>query len=317
MKMGLRAGGLAAAVLSAVCYGLNPLGALSLYAEGLNTSSVLFGRFLFGFLILLVFLLCEHERVAVSARELKLVIILGLLFAISALSLYSAFHYMAAGVASTLLFLYPMVVALLMAWLFHEPLPLTTKIALVLAFTGVAMLSLGDDLSWNWYGAWLVVISILSYAVYMVIVNKCQLSMSSLKLSAFVMLCCMLSVALYARWVAFEPLQLPQTYRGWFFMLMLALIPCVFSMVLLAVAIRQVGSTTTAVLGAFEPITAVLIGLLVFDEPCSLGLFVGIVLILFAVSLITAASSFKTLRLGRTLSSVEHRIRHWRYRHAA
>ncbi len=309
--------GITAAVISAVCYGLNPLGALNLYAEGMNTASVLFGRFLFGSAMLFGLIIFEGKDLRVTLRDLLIIAVLGVLFGISALSLYASFHYMAAGVASTLLFLYPVLVALIMAVCFHEPLSFSTLSALGLSFCGVAMLSLGDQISWDWYGALLVLISISAYAVYMVIVNKSPLRMSSVKLSAYVMIFCTLTVACYSRCQNGEALRLPQNIREWCYILMLALVPCVFSMVFLAVAIRQVGSTVTAVLGALEPITAVLIGVSVFHEPFTPMLLGGILLILLAVTLITTAQTPQARRVTLVMTRWGTRVKLWRWKHGA
>lgn len=54
----------------------------------------------------------------------------------------------------------------------------------------------------------------------------------------------------------------------------------------MTVSIRDVGSTTAAILGALEPVTAVLIGIIIFHESFSLNLLGGIVLILSGVMLI-------------------------------
>ena len=47
---------------------------------------------------------------------------------------------------------------------------------------------------------------------------------------------------------------------------MLALIPTVVSLVLMTVAVHAIGSTPTAVMGALEPLTAVVIGVTIFGE---------------------------------------------------
>jgi drug/metabolite transporter (DMT)-like permease len=75
---------------------------------------------------------------------------------------------------------------------------------------------------------------------------------------------------------------------GW-----LALVPGIFALVLMVYAAKYVGSTATAILGALEPLTAVLIGLLVFNEPFTAYLAIGIVLILAAVVIIAMAQQKK------------------------
>jgi multidrug transporter EmrE-like cation transporter len=89
------------------------------------------------------------------------------------------------------------------------------------------------------------------------------------------------------------PLTLPHGSVGWFYVGWLALVPGIFALVLMVYAAKYVGSTATAILGALEPLTAVLIGLFVFGEPFTVFLAVGIVLILAAVVLVALAKQKK------------------------
>ena len=102
-------------IIAAVCYGTNPLGALPLYADGINACSVLFYRFTTAVLMLAVLMLVQRKSFAVSGRELMMLAGLGILFASSSLSLFFSFYLISAGIASTLLFVYPVMVAIIMA----------------------------------------------------------------------------------------------------------------------------------------------------------------------------------------------------------
>lgn len=111
--------GIICGILAAVCYGTNPFGALPLYEEGVNTSSVLFYRFSMAVLMLAVMLLVERKSFRISGRELKTLGSLGLLFAASSITYYQSFRFMDAGIASTILFVYPVMVAVIMATCFQ------------------------------------------------------------------------------------------------------------------------------------------------------------------------------------------------------
>ena len=64
----------------------------------------------------------------------------------------------------------------------------------------------------------------------------------------------------------------------------LALFPTLISLLTLAVSSRYIGPTKTSVLGVFEPITALLIGVMVFSEPFSLRSLIGIVICIASVT---------------------------------
>ena len=111
----MRHKGIICGILAAVCYGTNPLGALPLYAEGMNTSSVLFCRFSTAVVMLGVMMAAQRKTFRVSLRELAVLPLFGLLFAASSITYYRSFLYMDAGIASTMLFVYPVMVAVIMA----------------------------------------------------------------------------------------------------------------------------------------------------------------------------------------------------------
>ena len=118
--------GVICGILAAVCYGTNPFGALPLYEEGVNTSSVLFYRFTMAVVILGVMLLVQRKSFSINSKELKVLLLLGVLFSASCITYYESFQVIDAGIASTILFVYPIIVALLMSLFFKERLKVST-----------------------------------------------------------------------------------------------------------------------------------------------------------------------------------------------
>ena len=112
--------GIICGILAAVCYGTNPFGALPLYEEGVNTASVLFYRFFMAVLMLAIMLIVRRKDFSVTKGELKVLGSLGMLFAASSITYYQSFHFMDAGIASTILFVYPVMVAIIMASFFKD-----------------------------------------------------------------------------------------------------------------------------------------------------------------------------------------------------
>lgn len=274
-------------ILAAVFYGTNPLGALKLYEQGMNTNSVLFSRFSMAWIIVSIILIIRKENLKVTKKEFGTLTALGLLFTASSMTLYFSFHYIAAGVASTLLFTYPIMTAVIMGLIFKEKAGFKTIIAIILSLVGVLLLYWSDASgALNTLGVILVLVSALTYAIYIIVVNRCPLEMSSFKINFYVILYCAIGMAVFA-WLTGNPLRLPHNAVSWFYAGWLAVVPATLSLVLMVYASKYVGATPTAILGALEPLTAVLIGIFVFNEPFGLRLAIGIVLILSAV-IITA-----------------------------
>ena len=287
--------GILCAIGAAVCYGTNPLGALNLYAEGMNTPSVLFYRFGLAWVIIAAVMavkaLGHRESLRVTGRELRTLLTLGLLFIGSSLTLYLSFHYMPAGVASTILFTYPVMTAAIMVLFFRERLRWGMVVALLLSLAGVLLLYWGDTGgTLSMLGVVLVLVSALTYALYIIVVDKSPLQMSSFKINFFVLFCCAVGMALFAL-LSGQPLMLPPTPRAWLWVGWLAVVPAIMALVMMVYAAKYLGSTPTAILGALEPTTAVLIGIFLFGEPFGPRLLVGILLILAAVTLVVLTNS--------------------------
>ena len=305
--------GIICGILAAVCYGTNPFGALPLYEEGVNTASVLFYRFAMAVVMLGVMLLVERKSFSITRRELKTLTSLGVLFAVSSITYYQSFHYMDAGIASTILFVYPVMVAVIMAAFFREQVTLSTTTAIVLALGGIGLLYQGDtNVRLSTMGILFVVLSALSYAVYIVIVNQSSIRMSSLKLTFYVLLICMLSLLAYSFSSPELHLPLPPSPRAWFYACWLGLVPTILSLVLMTIAVHEVGATPTAIMGALEPLTAVAIGVLVFGESLTFRLIVGIVLILSAVLLIVLGKNFHLRTITHTISAIVRKTWRWK-----
>ena len=300
---------------AAVCYGTNPLGALYLYEDGINANSVLFYRFALAVVMLGMLMAARRKSLKVSRRELYLLCALGVVFSTSSITLYFSFCFMDAGIASTLLFVYPVMVAVIMARLFKERLPAVSVFAIMLALSGIAMLYHGDGgATLSTRGVMLVMFSSLSYAVYIVVVNKSPLRMSSMKLTFYVLFFSMLTV-LTNSFITGLHIQMLTTPRMWSCAFMLALLPTVFSLVLMTISVHETGSTPTAVMGALEPLTAVVIGVAVFGEQLTPRLAAGIVLILTAVIMIIAGKSLFQTRVFSVVSHLGHVIfKTWRWK---
>lgn len=297
--------GLVCGALAAASYGLNPLFALPLYAEGLTVDSVLFYRY--GFAVLLIALLMKLKgyTFSISKNEVPLLFGLGLLFSASSLLLFQSYNLMDAGIVSTLLFVYPVMVALIMALFFHERLNLVTVVSIGLALTGISMLYKGGDgQSLNFFGVVLVMLSSLTYAVYMVWINRSRLqSMPTLKLTFYILLFgSIVYVVRLQGLTQLQPLTSFATVSGAF---ALALFPTIISLVMLTLSIHYIGSTPAAILGALEPVTALACGVLVFGEQLTPRILMGVALILAGVTLIVAGKPM--VERARKLRLIRHR----------
>lgn len=278
--------GFAAGILAAMFYGTNPLGSLPLYADGINSSTILFYRYGLAVTIFAIVMLITRIPFRVKPGHLIRLAMLGAIFSLSSTALYVSFIYMDAGVASTILFSYPIMVAVLMVVVFHEKASWLTALSIVLATTGIALLYRGDGTTkLSSTGLALVVVSSLLYAIYIIAVQRWNQPYSSVTFTFWIVVFGLFTVLAFSLFTD-QPLQLLHGAKEWACGIQLALLPTVLSLFLMNIAIENIGSTPSAILGALEPVTAVAIGVLVFNETFSLRLAIGIALILTGVILI-------------------------------
>lgn len=273
-------------IATSVTFGLIPLFTLPLMQRGMQFPSILFYRFLFATIALGIMLKIRKQTFHIERADLPVLLLLGLLYTGSALFLLMGYSYMGAGVATTIHFTYPVFVTLLMLMLFHERTPLLTWVAIILAVLGVAKLSLhGSELTLSPSGIGIVLLSAGCYASYIVIVNRSRIrDMNSRKLAFYVFIVSSLLFLLKAICTP-EGLQPPTTdgASSVILLILLAVVPTVVSNITLVQAVHRIGGTMTSILGALEPVTAVGIGSLIFQEPFTLSEATGIGLIILSV----------------------------------
>ena len=289
--MNAKAKGYILGSIAAASYGMNPLFALPLYKAGMDPDSVLFFRYLFAIPLLGIMIKARGRSFKIQRKETFPLIILGLLVALSSLTLFLSYNYMAAGIASTLLFVYPIMVALIMAMVFKEKLALQTIVCMLLALGGIGLLYKSEDGSTlSLIGTLLVFASSLSYAIYIVGINQTSLkNVATLKVTFYVLL---FGLSLFvARLLYSGVLNTPDQWYLWANLLALAVFPTAISFLCTTGAIQYIGSTPTAILGALEPVTAIFFGIAVFGESLTVRESFGLVMIIVAVTFVIAGGN--------------------------
>lgn len=286
----MRLKGYILAALSAALYGTNPAFAVPLYKLGMNAISVLVFRYLLCLPLLAIAITWAGEGFGLKRNEIIPVISLGIIMAISSLTMYESYNYMHPGVASTLLFMYPILTALIMTFFFHERFRFMTGVSLAIMSVGLYLLMINSSgVTLNFTGVILVVISSLSYAVYLVFVkvSKTAKLVPTLK-SLFYQL--LSGGAVFATIASvLEHLATPSGTIAWLDTLGIALLPTVISLLCTMKAIKFIGPTPTAIFGALEPVTAVILSMIVLGEAISLREAIGGTLIIVA-TLVEVAS---------------------------
>ncbi len=275
-------------IVASSTFGLLPLFTLPVMGEGLTTFSILSYRMLFASILVAVLMLIGRVSFATNLKELRWFAVLGFLYYGSAALLFQAYGGMASGLATTLHFMYPVSVTIIMALVYKQRPSVVTICAIILSLVGVALLCLRESSTGvsSLLSVFLVLLSGVCYAVYLVLVSTVRRinQQNSQKLTFYVL---MFSGAFFMlSTLQGGGLQIIPSASAGINLLLMATLPTLLSNLALVRSVKNIGSTLTSVLGAMEPLTAIIVGILVFDESLRGLMVVGIILILVSVSLI-------------------------------
>jgi drug/metabolite transporter (DMT)-like permease len=251
---------------------------------------MLFFRYAIAFVLMGIWLLLRGESFKVSRPQFWRLTILGILFGCSSMTLFLAYNYIPAGLATTIVFLYPVLVALISVFLRVYP-SWQVWLSIFLTFAGVVILSLPHGgVTLKWQGLLLAGASAMSYAVYLVIVNRSTKlrTVSPNVLTFYVLALGSLLFFFHHLWLGGDFFKGVNGIEQWGEMVGLAVFPTIISLVTLAISTRRIGAVKTSVLGVFEPITAICIGSFVFGESLTANVIVGVIITLFAVTFMVA-----------------------------
>lgn len=278
--------GYVAGIVTGVTYGLNPLFAKPLLSMGVSVDTMLACRYLIAVFILGVWLVFRKESLKVNKAQMWRLCILGFLFAMSSMLLFLSYNYIPAGLATTIVFLYPVIVALIMVLLKVYP-TWQVWLSILMTFVGVVILSRpSGNMTLNITGLSLAAGSAIAYALYLIVVNRSRRlrTVTSLVLTFYALLIGSVVFLIHSAISGGEFMACLDGWYCWMNLICLAVFPTLVSLLTLAMATRIIGPTRTSVLGVFEPVTAIAVGTIFFGESLTLNIIIGVLITLVAVT---------------------------------
>ena len=282
--------GYGAGIIAGMSYGTNPLFARPLLDHGVTVPTMLFFRYVMAMAFMALLMLFRGESFRVRKDQIPYMILLGLLFSMSSILLFVSYEYIPSGLATTLVYLYPVFTALIMVLLKEYP-DWKVWLSILVTFTGVVILCMpSSGVVLDTLGMLLAAASALSYALYLIIIGR---SRRISDISAHTMTFYSLGVGS----VIFFSLRMsaggnmPEGLSGfsvWSNFIGLALVPTMISLLSLSLSTKRIGATKTSVLGVFEPLTAIFIGTAVFGEPLTSNIVAGALICICAVVFMVA-----------------------------
>ena len=294
-----RVWGIILSLLASGCFALLPLFTLPLIKDGIGVPSIMAYRFVIAAIILWGILFFARRPILVAISDMVKLFILSLLSYLMVICYAEALKYMASGPVTTLQFLYPIMVMLIMIFFFHEKYHWYMGLAVVLAFSGVALLSFGGSASHENTGSLPLGITLsllagLWSALYYVGLKVAKIPHVDSLLMTFY-------IALFGAFfcigqaIISDSLQVISGAFNLGLVSLLAIVTIVIANLALIKGIEIIGPTMSSILGVTEPLTAVVIGVSVFGESLTMQIIGGIALIILSVmSVIAGPHFFKT-----------------------
>lgn len=287
--MNRKARGVTNGIISGISFGLIPLFSIPVIAAGMDNVSILIYRFMFGSTAMLLLLIARRTNLRITMSELLRIILLSTFYIGTAISTLECYHYLSSGIATALVYTDPIWCAIIGILLLGEKVSLKMSMSILMASLGVMMMTgvFSEDGSFSVRGLAWGLASGLSYALYLILVPRLKVkSIPSLKLTFYVFFIGMILLAIY-NYLAKGDIQTVPNNECWLHLLLLGLIPTALSNICVTASLKLIDSTIVAILGAFEPLTAMIVGVTVLNDPYSLLSITGAALTLLAVAVLT------------------------------
>lgn len=279
------------AVISSMSFGFSPLFSLALITAGLTDFDILSYRWLIAGLVLMIYAFCKKKSLRLNSfDEAWKIILLSALRALTSVTLLIGYINISSGIAATLNFMYPVIVTLSMVIFFGERRSMVDYLAIAASIFGVYLLASGESIVAHGgntkLGLICSLVSAFSFAAYYIVMK--QVKADKIEVVKFTTWVMMLS-AVYFIICAFifnGKLTLLTDMRSWLNALGLGLWATMVSNITGVKGIRRIGPTMTSILGALQPVTAVILGVLFLGEHLYMRSLIGISIILVAVCII-------------------------------
>lgn len=272
-------------LLSAVLFGCMPLMTQYIYAEGINRESVVLMRNLLALPILALLTWRQGSSFKIPAKAIFPIAIIALMgCCITPLLLYGSYQYIATGTSTVFHFIYPAVVVLIGLVVLRKRPNMGVLGAVLLCVAGICLFY-NPDQPLDWNGCGLALASGVTYAVYIVLLSEFRhKEIAGFKLSFFVSVVCSITMLLVC--MIGGRLTLPTTWTGWLLCIALAVVINIGAVVMFQKGTFIIGGESASILSTAEPLTGVLLGMWVFHEQVSPGMWIGSALVIGACILI-------------------------------
>ena len=279
------------AIISAVIFGLMPLMAKYIYSDGVNSLTLVFLRNFLALPSLAVLAFAKHRTFKISLKELPKISLISFFgCCITPVLLFSSYNYMATGIATVFHFVYPSLVVLIGIVFLKKKVPFSTTISVIMCFIGICLFY-NPSAPFSLQGCAYALSSAVAFAIYVTMLSSYKLNTATgLLLSFYISL--ISSIITFLLCIATNSLKLPSTLNGWVLCAIFAFMVTTLAVVFFQQGALIIGGEKTSILSTLEPITGIIVGFVAFNEPVTISIAIGSLLVVGA-SILTAISDIK------------------------
>lgn len=295
-----RISGFILTIISAVSFGVMPIMARAAYASGADPVTVLFLRFTIATIIMVAILIIRKIPLPSGRTFIQLMLLGGVGYVGQSMCYFTALTLADASLVALLLYLYPILVAILSFFFLREKINKAKIIALVMALAGSA-LTIGFSGEGKTGGIILGITAAMIYSIYIVSGSRVMEKVQALPASTVIIF----SAALvYSGIVAVRGPVFPTTTGGWLATVGVAVIGTVIAIGTFLAGMERIGPTNASTISTLEPAVTVILAGLLLGEELTIYKIIGGVLILAAVILLTRADKKEGTSKNNSVSSV-------------
>jgi drug/metabolite transporter (DMT)-like permease len=273
-------------LISAISYGAMPIFAKFAYLSGIQTHSLLFFRFFIAWIILLPIALLQKKRFP-KGKDLCLLIALGGIgYSAQSYCYFTALTFIPTSLVAILLYIYPVIVAVLAVFFLNEALTKNKFIALCVAIPG-AMLVIGPEAHGNIKGILFAVGAALVYSVYIVVGAQVMKRNDTFTASIVIIGSAAGFYLLYNLKTGFV---IPTSLSTWMNILGIVLISTALAICTFFRGTKLIGAGNASLLSIFEPLTTMVLAWLFLGQYIS-GLQMAGALLILSATIIVALQS--------------------------
>ena len=285
--------GILFAIISSGTFGMIPLFTIPLMQQDkMDDFSILFYRFLFSTILMGLVVLLRKGSFKIPLKAFFPIFVLGVFYALTAFFLIWSYKYLDSGVATTIHFMYPIMVAFIMIFIFKETKSNAVLLAALLSVFGVVLLCWSSS-TFNWTGILIVSCTVFTYSTYIVGINKSSVGRLNAEILTFYILLAGAVIFFIVSCLSPSGLGVIPSTHAYINLIGLSILCTIISDFTLIIAIKLIGSMLTSILGSMEPLVAVIVGVFYFNENLEAINITGLVVIIVSVILVIIYGSKK------------------------